>query len=70
MDKQSFRQRVEGEILILDGVYGTMLQPNMPPGACIDRINIDEPDLVCGIYSAYAKDGVSAVDVVKTLVTK
>ena len=61
MDKKSFRQRVEGEILILDGVYGTMLQPYMPPGACIDRINIDEPDLVCGIYSAYAKAGADIV---------
>lgn len=61
MNKQLFRQRIEREILILDGVYGTMLQPHLAPGACIDGANIEKPDLVCGLYSAYVEAGADIV---------
>ena len=61
MDKRSFRQRIEGEILILDGGYGTMLQPHLRPGSCIDLVNIEKPDLVSRMYSAYAESGADIV---------
>ena len=57
MDKKTFRQRIEQEILILDGVFGTMLQPQLPPGACVDMTNLDKPDLVSRILSAYVDAG-------------
>ena len=57
MNKQAFRQRVEQEILILDGVFGTMLQPHLPPGSSVDAANIENPDLVKGVLSGYVEAG-------------
>lgn len=61
MDKQTLRQRLDTEILILDGVYGTMLQPHLPPGACIDFANLEKPDIVAGLHGAYADAGADIV---------
>ena len=57
MDKQAFRQRVEQEIIILDGVFGTMLQPHLPPGSSVDAANIEKPDLVRGVLTGYVEAG-------------
>ena len=57
MDKKTYRQRSESEVLILDGVMGTMLQPHLPAGACVDQANLDQPDLVRSIYTAYVQAG-------------
>jgi 5-methyltetrahydrofolate--homocysteine methyltransferase len=42
---------------ILDGVMGTMLQPHLKPGGCTELANLESPDLVAQIYSAYIKAG-------------
>ena len=57
MNKEDFRQHVKEEIIILDGVFGTMLQSKVPPGGCIDKITLDQPELIAGIHSAYLDAG-------------
>lgn len=61
MDKQTFRQRVENEILILDGAMGTMLQPHLQSGYCLELTNLEKPDLVVGVYSAYVDSGADII---------
>jgi len=57
MRKSDLIQRLEHQILVLDGVFGTMLQPNLPPGACIDNTNLEQPELVKNVCSAYVSAG-------------
>ncbi|MBN1781878.1 homocysteine S-methyltransferase family protein [bacterium] len=57
MKKQEFKERLQDRILILDGVFGTMLQPHLPAGACVDHANLEKPDLVAEIHRAYRNAG-------------
>jgi 5-methyltetrahydrofolate--homocysteine methyltransferase len=61
MDKQIFRQRIDNEILIMDGAMGTMLQSQLPPGLLMDVANIELPDLVKDVHTAYSKAGADIV---------
>jgi len=61
MNKSIFRQRLENEILVLDGVFGTLLQPQMPAGSCPDLANLEKPDLVESICRAYAEAGADII---------
>lgn len=61
MKKSEFKERLKNEILILDGVYGTMLQPHLPAGACVDKANLDQPELVGGVCQAYVDAGADLV---------
>ncbi len=57
MTGKDLQKRLKEEILILDGVMGTMLQPHLPPGGCPDYACIENSDLVGSIYSAYVNAG-------------
>jgi len=57
MKKNDFRKYLKDRVLILDGVFGTMLQPHLPAGACVDMANLEKPDLVEGIIRDYADAG-------------
>ncbi len=57
MKRIELKKRLVSGILILDGGMGTMLQPHLGPGACIDLANIERPDIVRKIHSEYLKAG-------------
>lgn len=57
MDRKFIRQRLLDEILVIDGVFGTLLQPHIPAGSCVDMTNIEKPDLVQSIIKEYADAG-------------
>src|SRR4030043_209900 len=61
MDRIAFLQRLRNEVLILDGAMGTLLQPDLPPGACLDLAVLEKPDRVCVIVSAYAAAGADII---------
>jgi len=61
MTKQEFHQRIREHVLVLDGVFGTLLQPHLPPGACVDMANLEKPDLVSSICAAYVKAGADII---------
>lgn len=61
MKKSTFRQRLENEILVLDGVFGTLLQSHLPAGTCPDLANVERPDLVESIYRAYVDAGADII---------
>ncbi len=61
MDKETFRQRVENEILIIDGAMGTMLQPYLPADTCMELANIERPDVVAMVNSAYLEAGADII---------
>jgi 5-methyltetrahydrofolate--homocysteine methyltransferase len=61
MERTEFRQRLENEILIIDGAMGTFLIPHLPSGACVDAAGLDRPDLVLGGHEAYVKAGADII---------
>lgn len=61
MKKSDFRQFLKDRVLILDGVFGTMLQPHLPAGACVDAANLEKPDLVEGIIRDYVSAGADII---------
>jgi len=61
MKKETFRQKVNSKILVLDGVFGSLLQSHLSPGACIDMVNLESPDLIAGICSDYVNAGADII---------
>jgi len=61
MKKSELKDRLKNEILILDGVFGTMLQPHLSPGACVDMTNLEQPDLVGQVCKAYVDAGADLI---------
>ncbi|MBN2103725.1 homocysteine S-methyltransferase family protein [bacterium] len=61
MKKSELKNRLKNEILILDGVYGTMLQPHLPAGACVDMANLEQPELVGQVCKAYVDAGADLI---------
>ncbi len=57
MARNTFRQHLLEEVLVIDGVFGTMLQPHIPAGSCVDMTNIEKPELVKSIIKKYAEAG-------------
>ncbi|MBI5184039.1 MAG: homocysteine S-methyltransferase family protein [Nitrospinae bacterium] len=54
--------RLESEVLILDGAMGTMFQlRGMKPGACPEELNLLNPDLVKDIHNEYVRVGVDII---------
>ncbi|PLX96768.1 MAG: 5-methyltetrahydrofolate--homocysteine methyltransferase [Desulfuromonas sp.] len=53
-----FRQRLQQQILVLDGAMGTLLQERgLPPGGCPEEMNLNAPAVVEDIHRDYAKAG-------------
>lgn len=61
MDRTAFHQRLQNEVLILDGAMGTLLQPHFLPGACLEMANLEHPEFVEKIYHAYQEAGADIV---------
>ncbi|MFO7889479.1 MAG: homocysteine S-methyltransferase family protein [bacterium] len=57
MDKTEFSEIVWSKVLVLDGVMGTMLQPHLPPGSCVDMANIEHGEMVESLYKQYLNAG-------------
>ncbi len=61
MNKKTFRQRAEKEVLIIDGALGTMLQPELPKGCCIELASVEKQDLLTSIHVAYVRAGADII---------
>ncbi len=61
MNKKTFRQRAEKEILIIDGALGTMLQLELPKGYCIELASVEKPDLLTAIHMSYLNAGADII---------
>ena len=62
MSRQPLADRITDGLFILDGAMGTQLMANgVQPGQCNDYQNIENPDLVVKIHSAYFAAGCDAV---------
>jgi 5-methyltetrahydrofolate--homocysteine methyltransferase len=61
MKKETFFDRLRNDILILDGAKGTLLQHHLKSGSCPELANLEQPELVQGIYSAYIEAGADIV---------
>ncbi len=57
MKRQAFREQLASEIHILDGALGTMLQPHLSAGGCIDAMNLEQPDIVAAVHKQYVAAG-------------
>jgi methionine synthase I (cobalamin-dependent) len=62
MTRPDLRTRITKGIFLLDGAMGTQLfARGVEPGGCNDAINIESPQIVRDIHSAYRKVGSDAV---------
>jgi len=61
MKRKAFRERIASEILIMDGAMGTMLQGKIPVGGGSERANLDQPEVIAAVHSAYAEAGADIV---------
>jgi len=58
----SLRERIERGVFVLDGAMGTQLfERGIEVGACNDNLNVQSPDIVCDVHSAYLDAGSDAV---------
>ena len=61
MDRKTFKEWIGSELRILDGAMGTLLQPHLPPGASIERVNLENPDLVRSLHVSYVESGADVI---------
>ena len=61
LDRKTFRQRLDTEVLILDGAMGTMIQSRIDIGGCFDALTVSHPDVVRGIHAAYMEAGADII---------
>lgn len=57
MKRNEFLEIVQSRVLVLDGVMGTMLQPHILPGSCVDMANIEQGEMVESLYKQYLNAG-------------
>jgi len=61
MKKEQFYQRLKEEVLIIDGAMGTMLQPHLKEGSCLDYANISHRDIVANVHRQYVTAGADII---------
>ncbi len=61
MQREKFRDRVLNNILILDGSMGTMLQPHISNGGCVDYACITHPEVVVRVHKEYVEAGADII---------
>jgi 5-methyltetrahydrofolate--homocysteine methyltransferase len=62
MTRSDLRSRISKGVFLLDGAMGTQLfARGVEPGGCNDAINIESPQIVLEIHSAYREAGSDAV---------
>ena len=55
-------RRLAGEVLIVDGAMGTMLQrAGMPPEQCPEELNVTNPEMVLGVHTSYVTVGAECI---------
>ena len=60
--KNKFLERLESEILVLDGATGTMLQKKgMKPGSCPEELNLSNPAMIGEVHREYVEAGVNII---------
>ncbi|SHK12896.1 homocysteine S-methyltransferase family protein [Desulforamulus aeronauticus] len=58
----SFRNRVEKEILVIDGAMGTLLQQRgLPSGWCPDEWNVSHPEVIQEVHRLYLEAGADII---------
>jgi 5-methyltetrahydrofolate--homocysteine methyltransferase len=62
MTRQNLKDKIAQDLLILDGAMGTQLMARgVEPGTCNDYLNIESPDIILDIHSAYIQAGSDAI---------
>jgi 5-methyltetrahydrofolate--homocysteine methyltransferase len=61
MEKSAFYQFLHERIRVLDGAMGTMLQPLVKAGSCLEILNAEQPGQVRSVYSDYAQAGADII---------
>jgi len=62
MARINLRERIEQGVFVLDGAMGTQLFAHgVEVGTCNDYLNVQSPDVVCDVHSAYFDAGSDAV---------
>ncbi len=57
MDRVEFSNRLQKEILLLDGSYGANLQNKRSDSRAVEMLNIDNPDSVLDLHKDYVRAG-------------
>lgn len=58
----SFRERVQKEVLIIDGAMGTLLQQRgLPGGWCPEEWNLSQPEIIKEIHKLYLEAGADII---------
>jgi len=56
------REKIKQGLILLDGAMGTQLMARgVEAGTCNDNLNIESPDIISGIHSAYLQAGCDAL---------
>ena len=55
MPRNNLPDSLREKIKVLDGAMGTLQQPQLKPGTCVELANLEQPDLVQRAYSEYFK---------------
>jgi len=62
VSKARLKERLDGDVLLLDGAMGTQLfARGAAVGKCNDYLNVESPDIVMSIHRSYSKAGSEAV---------
>jgi 5-methyltetrahydrofolate--homocysteine methyltransferase len=61
MEKIAFSQLFKDRVLVLDGAMGTILQPLVKAGFCLESLNLDQPEQVRSVYAAYVDAGADII---------
>jgi len=62
MARISLRERIERGVFVLDGAMGTQLfARGVEAGVCNEYLNVQSPEVVCDVHSAYLDAGSDAV---------
>jgi 5-methyltetrahydrofolate--homocysteine methyltransferase len=62
MNRQSLKDKIRQDLLILDGAMGTQLMARgIEPGTCNDYLNITSPDIILDIHQSYLQTGCDAI---------
>ncbi len=62
MTKQKFKEKLQNEMLIMDGAMGTMLQPHVPTDKPSEYANLNCPEILSDIHKQYIDAGADIIN--------